>query len=147
MAFIYEIKQNKKFEDLTGKIFGRLTVLKLDEDRNTRELNRKLNGEIKQNKTYYICQCSCGDIKSISKSNLKNGHTISCGCYMKEQQSKVAMKYFKKYNKYDLTNNYGICYLADTHRTGLCVNKLVSVCQNDEICQKRGYLLKSLLCR
>ena len=33
---------------------------------------------------------------------------------MKEQQSKVAMKYFKKYNKYDLTNNYGICYLADT---------------------------------
>ena len=32
---------------------------------------------------------------------------------MKEQQSKVAMKYFKKYNKYDLLGNYGICYLAD----------------------------------
>ena len=114
MAFIYEIKRNKKFEDLTGKVFGRLTVLQLDEDRNIKELNRKLNGEIKQNQTYYICQCSCGNIKSIPKPNLKNGHTISCGCYMKEQQSKVAMKYFKKYNKYDLTNNYGICYLTDT---------------------------------
>lgn len=32
---------------------------------------------------------------------------------MKEQQSKVAMK-FKKYNKYDLSGDYGICYLADT---------------------------------
>lgn len=95
MAFIYEIKRNKRFEDLTGKIFGRLTVLELDEDRNIKELNRKLNGEIKQNQTYYICQCSCGNIKSIPKPNLKNGHTTSCGCYMKEQQSKVAMKYFK----------------------------------------------------
>lgn len=91
-----------------------MTVLKLDEERNIKELNRKLNGEIKQNCTYYICQCSCGNVKSISKSNLQNGHTTSCGCYMKEQQSKVAMKYFKKYNKYDLSGDYGVCYLADT---------------------------------
>ena len=42
-----------------------------------KELNRKLNGEIKQNKTYYICKCSCGNIKSITKSDLKNSKTIS----------------------------------------------------------------------
>jgi len=74
-----------------------LTVLKLDEERNIKELNRKLNGETKQNHIYYICQCSCGNVKSISKTNLQSGNTSSCGCYMKEQQSKVAMKYFKKY--------------------------------------------------
>ena len=55
MVFIYEIKRNKKFEDLTGKVFGRLTVLKLDEEKNLQELNRKLNGEIKQNKIVLYC--------------------------------------------------------------------------------------------
>lgn len=111
-----KIKRNKKFEDLTGKTFGRLTILELDEKRNIKELNRKLNGEIKQNNTYYICKCACGNIKSVPKSNLKSGKTLSCGCYQKEQMSKVALKYFKKYNKYDLSGEYGICYLADTNK-------------------------------
>ena len=103
-----------KFEDLSGQKFGKLTVLYLDEERNLIELNRKFNGEINKNITFYICKCDCGNIKSIGKPNLKSGNTVSCGCYMKEQQSKIALKYFKKYNKYDLSGEYGICYLNDT---------------------------------
>ena len=86
----------------------------LDEERNLKELNRKLNGEIKQNQTYYVCKCICGNLKTISSSNLKSGHTVSCGCYQKEKIQEIAMKYHKKYNKYDLSGKYGICYLNDT---------------------------------
>jgi hypothetical protein len=33
----------------------------------------------------WICQCSCGNIKSVQGSNLKNGGTKSCGCLQKEK--------------------------------------------------------------
>lgn len=111
------IKRNKSFQDLTGQIFGNLLVIGLDENRNNIELNRKINGEIKQNKTYYLCKCNCGnpEILSVSSDNLKSKHTTSCGCYHKSQMSNLAMRCFKKYNTYDLTAEYGICYLNDTN--------------------------------
>jgi len=87
----------------------------LDEEKNEKELSRKLNGEIKQNKTYYICKCDCGKIASIPGNSMKSGRASSCGCYHKEQLTKIAMKYFKKYNVYDLSGEYGICYLPDTN--------------------------------
>lgn len=57
--------------DLTGQRFGRLTVIGRD-DKVTR-------------KTYWICQCDCGTIKSVRADILKAGKTISCGCKKKEQ--------------------------------------------------------------
>lgn len=45
----------KNFIDLSGKRFGRLTVLH-------RDLEKKL--KIKW-KAYWICKCDCGNIKSI----------------------------------------------------------------------------------
>lgn len=143
-----ELKRNKKFEDLTGKVFGRLTVLELDNERNLKELNRKINGEIKQNRTYYKCLCSCGNVKSISKANLMSGHTLSCGCYQNEQVSKIAMKYFKKYNNYDLTKEYGICYLADTNKPVYFdledYNLIKDILWNTDNCgYARGYDIKS----
>ena len=41
--------------------------------------------------------------------NLTSGTTNSCGCLLKEIQSKNG-KCNKKYNKYDLSGCYGICY-------------------------------------
>lgn len=60
--------------DLTGQVFNRLTVLKLDTER-------------KSKNKYWICQCSCGNIKSIQHSNLISGLTQSCGCLHKEKIS------------------------------------------------------------
>lgn len=60
------------FKDLTGKQFGRLTVIKRVEDyisNNSRQVQ-------------YLCQCNCENhtlIKVLS-SNLKQGNTMSCGC-------------------------------------------------------------------
>lgn len=60
-----------KFIDLTGQRFGRLTVIK-------RDINRK--GQ----QAFWICQCDCGNEKSIGSSQLRSGTTQSCGCKKKE---------------------------------------------------------------
>ena len=65
--------------DLTGKQFGRLTVIK-------RDMNRKAH------EAYWICQCECGTIKSIIGSDLRKGKTKSCGCLQKEIASKNRIK-------------------------------------------------------
>ena len=57
--------------DLTGKRFGRLTVIGID-DRGDR-------------KTYYNCQCDCGNVKSVRSDSLISGAIRSCGCMKKEQ--------------------------------------------------------------
>jgi len=57
--------------DLIGKKFGKLTIL-------ARDLT------IKKNRPYWICICDCGQIKTVSGTNLKSGYTKSCGCLRKE---------------------------------------------------------------
>lgn len=65
--------------DLTGQKFGRLTVLHRD--------TTKPKGHGKP--VYWVCQCECGNIKSIYAHNLTMGKTQSCGCLRKEQLSKL----------------------------------------------------------
>jgi len=59
-------------ENIIGKKFGRLTVL---------ELAYK-----KDYKPHYKCRCECGNETIVSKSNLQNGHTKSCGCLRKKSR-------------------------------------------------------------
>lgn len=61
--------------DLTGKKFGRLTVL-------NRVPSRSSN--IK-----WLCVCDCGGSKEILSSNLVRGLTQSCGCLHKETIRKI----------------------------------------------------------
>lgn len=60
-------------EDLTGKIFGNLTVL----------YRVKHTGTTSGAK--WKCQCDCGKYKDVLASNLKKGHTLSCGCLQKKR--------------------------------------------------------------
>lgn len=85
--------------DLTGKKFGRLTVIKRDEDR------IQPSG---QHKARWLCKCDCGNpnLISVDGYNLKSGHTKSCGCF----NSECASKRHKQYNTYDLSGDYGIGY-------------------------------------
>ena len=62
-----ECKNIRHLIDLTGQTFGQLTVLEKD--------NEKIG-----NKTYWICQCSCGNKKSIRGDQLKSGEIKTCGC-------------------------------------------------------------------
>lgn len=62
--------KGENINDISGKRFGRLTVMELDKSRTTR-------------KSYWICRCDCGNIKSIRADTLK--YIISCGCEKKKQ--------------------------------------------------------------
>jgi len=63
----------KNFIDLAGVRFGRLTVVDRAEN-------------LKDWKTAWNCKCECGNEKVIRGSDLKNGKTTSCGCYMNERR-------------------------------------------------------------
>lgn len=55
---------------MIGKVFGRLTVLEIDND--------VAHGFGKH--AYYRCQCECGNVTSIRGSYMRNGSIIDCGC-------------------------------------------------------------------
>lgn len=72
--------------DLTGQKFGRWTVLEKD-------LNYRKEHNLKNQETYWKCQCECGTIKTIVRGNLINGKSKSCGCLRREQfQSRSTIK-------------------------------------------------------
>ena len=67
-----------RFEDLTGRKFGRLTVIERAED------HIQPNGK---HQIQWLCKCDCGSEVIVRGSNLKNGNTKSCGCLQKEMTS------------------------------------------------------------
>lgn len=58
--------------DLSGKRFGRLTVLRYD---HTDKCGHGM----------WLCQCDCGNKKIVIGGNLKSGNSKSCGCLHNEQ--------------------------------------------------------------
>jgi len=59
----------------TGKIYGRLTVIS--------KAGTSSTG------ITYNCKCTCGKVKIIRGSSLRNGSTTSCGCFARENMSKI----------------------------------------------------------
>jgi hypothetical protein len=79
-----------KPEDISGRVFGRLTALAL------------LPKRSKADKTLWVCKCECFNFSVATTGNLKNGSTQSCGCKFREDVAKR----FRKH--YDLTGiRYG----------------------------------------
>jgi len=62
--------------ELQNKVFGRLTVLK-------RVQNNNLG------KSMWLCRCTCGNTIIVMGSDLTRGHTKSCGCILKELNTKI----------------------------------------------------------
>lgn len=73
----------KHIINLIDKKFGKLKVIKY--------AGRKQSGT--QFKTYWLCECDCGNKKDVCASELKNGHTISCGCFHKEMVGNLNRKH------------------------------------------------------
>lgn len=63
-----ELASKRQTKDLTGKKFGRLTVIKLSH---------------KKHHNYWECKCDCGNIVKVQACSLKSGNNKSCGCYRK----------------------------------------------------------------
>lgn len=66
--------------DLSGQVFGRLTVISLS--------HRDRHGY-----KHWFVRCICGVEKSVSGSSLTSGKTQSCGCLMKERTSAANKKH------------------------------------------------------
>jgi hypothetical protein len=64
-----------RYVDQTGKTFGRLTCL-------------SRVGTDPQERSLWLCECSCGNKKVIVLPNLTSGVTKSCGCLQREVSRK-----------------------------------------------------------
>ena len=78
-----------KYEDLTGKKFGRLTVIK------------KVEND-KRQRTRWLCKCDCGNEIIVDRTNLSinKTKTVSCGCWKKELITKHSKYKTSIYNAY-----------------------------------------------
>lgn len=71
-----------QFIDLTGKIYGRLTVIERVKMQNKKE-------------AYWRCACACGEEIITRGSSLRNAHTTSCGCLQRDVVSEKLAKPFE----------------------------------------------------
>ena len=62
-----DARQGRRAEDLTGRTYGHLTVLKRAQNRGGR--------------TCWLCRCDCGREKEVTARDLKAGKVTSCGCH------------------------------------------------------------------
>jgi hypothetical protein len=67
----------RRLNDLTGARFGALTVTGRAPSKNGR--------------TYWECQCDCGNVKIIESYHLQHDNYISCGCRKKPSPKKINM--------------------------------------------------------
>ena len=65
------MKDKSKVHDLTGQKFGLLTVIGL--------------AETDTRKTYWVCKCDCGNMKTVRSDSLLCGAIKSCGCIKRKQ--------------------------------------------------------------
>ena len=62
---------NERRQNLTGRTFGRWTVIREAADRSRADAGQR---------RYWLCQCSCGAEREIRGENLVSGQSKSCGC-------------------------------------------------------------------
>lgn len=100
-----------KFKDLTGKKYGRLTVIKRDNDRVARKGKKR---------TYWLCRCDCGNEISV-RSDMLGKYVRSCGC-LKIEQDKINLS---KYTEGKATTGKSHSRLACIwyHMKDRCYNK------------------------
>jgi hypothetical protein len=70
--------------DLTGRIFGRLTVIRF-----SHRDNRYVS--------YWECLCECGQCKIVRYDHLCTGAVKSCGCYRKEDSAEKVRIFLTKH--------------------------------------------------
>jgi len=81
-------KKNNQWErpprfDLLGKRFGKLTVVEFITIRKRRGKTNK-----ETNLRCWKCRCDCGKTISTAGYFLRNGQTVSCGCYNSGEKNK-----------------------------------------------------------
>lgn len=100
--------------DLVGKKYNRLTVVEFD--------------SISNERTYWKCQCDCGNTTIVMGYHIKSGKIKSCGCLNLERIKTMGKKH-KEYNDYYIEDDYVFV-------------KIRNSC-DDMICDKSDWNLKT----
>lgn len=111
--------------DLTNQRFGRLVAI-------SKAPSRK-------GKTYWLCQCDCGNQKEVQTGHLRDGKIQSCGCLKKEKGVTAPLDEIRACaicGKQFIPNNYQRIYCEE------CVPSGIS---NAESAKIRARLLKHKL--
>lgn len=114
-------KMHWNMNDITGKEFGRLTVLG-DSGKRT-----------KYGSVLWLTECTCGNTKEVRGDHLISERVQSCGCLMKEMSAKRMRKMASKqggtknsqYNHGDAGRNHQLARLYQTYHNmrNRCYNK------------------------
>lgn len=89
----------RKYLDITGMTFGRMEVIGF------------YKAGYAGHPVKWLCKCSCGVVKAIEGTKLRQGEVQSCGCWRKESCRKIAYKHGYS-NKKDLTYDAWRCMRA-----------------------------------
>ena len=76
-----EVASDTHFIDLTGRRFGKLTVMERTDNSRT--------GLVK-----YLCKCDCGNTSTVMGAPLLDGRTQSCGCWKYSRLEEDVVQYF-----------------------------------------------------
>ncbi|MFT8476623.1 MAG: hypothetical protein ABF682_04360 [Liquorilactobacillus sp.] len=101
------------FIDLTGKRFGKLTVI-------------EKSGPNKSGNIKWVCKCDCGNTKIVNGSHLRSGHTKSCGC---RRISSVSQGHSKERIYVIWIGMHNRCYKPEHDAYKWYGNKGIKVCQ------------------
>lgn len=80
----------RNIKDLTGRVFGRLLVLRRSKYR-PQTTYRNIN---------WLCRCSCNRYTIVSSGDLRNKSTQSCGCLNRENHTTHGMSNTKEYDSW-----------------------------------------------
>jgi len=83
-CFQSEMKSKRSFIDMTGRKFGRLTVIEIQGF-----IPRSGHG---RGDSMWLCSCNCGNKLIVMGKSLRSGNTQSCGCLRLERLSEAVSK-------------------------------------------------------
>ncbi len=88
-------KRGKGLIDLTGKVFGKLTVI----SRSPNDYRYKIANGKTTTSPLWICQCDCGNKVIVQGGNLRRGYTTNCGCEKRiSKGEEVVEKFLNEHN-------------------------------------------------
>ena len=102
-----------KIIDLTGQRYGRLTVIA----RHGRDASRQIT---------WLCRCDCGNQSVVLGSNLRKGHTTSCGCLRDELRFTHGKYHTRLHNVWKLMKRR--CYNPNDKRYHRYGERGIGVC-------------------